>query len=85
MCYVSRVLPTLRARNAEDRRRSYEHHDHCHKVQTKPTHTVPVKPSKDDEIGALLAAEEIEHKKEMREHHHLQHGHHHAPQPGLAH
>ena len=63
----------------EDRRRSYEHHDHCHKVQKSPTHTVPIKPSKYDEIGDILVAEEIAHKK-ARHDRYL-----HAHQTGLAH
>ena len=75
--------------SAEDRKKSYEHHDHCHKVQKSPTHTVPVKPSKYDELGAMLAAEEKLHKKErhLQHHHNNLHGcqHPHANQPGLAH
>ena len=48
----------------------------------KTTRTVPVKPSKFDTIGAVLAAEEIAHKKEVRQHHRQVH---YTTQPGLAH
>lgn len=67
-----------KAESMEDRRRSYEHHDHCHKVQKSPTHTVPPKLSKYDELGALMAEEE-KHKREIRirRQHHQQVVHHH--------
>lgn len=68
-----------KAESMEDRRRSYEHHDHCHKVQKSPTHTIPPKLSKYDELGALMAEEEKEHKREIRRQHqhHQQVVHHH--------
>eukprot|EP00956_Cyclotella_meneghiniana_P013113 scaffold18805_cov95-Cyclotella_meneghiniana.AAC.7 len=47
-----------------------------------PTHTVPSKPSKFDSIGAMLLADEVAHKKKVREQHHQLH---HTNQQGLAH
>ena len=74
--YLQNPSKEKKNESLDDRKRSYEHHDHCHKAQAKPTHTVPPKLSKYDELGAMLAAEEMEHKKERHQHH---------PMHGLAH
>eukprot|EP00585_Thalassiosira_rotula_P001943 CAMPEP_0196142290 /NCGR_PEP_ID=MMETSP0910-20130528/11502_1 /TAXON_ID=49265 /ORGANISM="Thalassiosira rotula, Strain GSO102" /LENGTH=101 /DNA_ID=CAMNT_0041403587 /DNA_START=372 /DNA_END=677 /DNA_ORIENTATION=+ len=74
--------------SAEDRKKSFAIHDHCHKVQKAPSSSrlsqVKAKPSKYDELGAMLAAEEMAHKKE-RQHHHIRQHHREMNQPAMTH